>query len=85
MDMNDELKKLQDDVRRLESQVEALTKSNSEKKSNDVAAWGPLHVAATKTERCRNCKYIRLPHKSNPHYTCQLRHETVEPTWTCGH
>jgi len=82
--MSDELKKLQDDVRRLEAQVAALSNVNVGKIIREVETGEPPHPATGKLQRCKSCKYMRLPHKSNAHYTCELRHSTIESTWTCG-
>jgi hypothetical protein len=82
--MNDELKKLQDSVRRLETQVAALSNSDAGKIARDVMVGELPHEAASKCQRCKSCKYMRMPHRSNAHYSCEVRHTTIEPSWTCS-
>jgi len=82
--MSDELKKLQDDVRRLQLQVAALSNANAGKIIRVVETGESPHTATEKFQMCKSCKHMRLPHKSNPHYTCELRHSTIETKWTCG-
>ena len=78
------IEKLQEDLRRLELQVAALSNANMVKAFKTVEAGEPPHVAATKCQMCKHCSHMRMPHRSNPHYTCDARHATIEPTWTCG-
>jgi ribosomal protein L32 len=78
------IEKLQDDIRRLEIKVAGLSNVNASKTINDVEVGEPPHTAIGKCQRCKNCKHMRYPHRSNPHYTCEVRHSTIEPTWTCG-
>ncbi len=82
--MNDELKKLQDSVRRLEIQVAALLKEDAAKAAVNVMVGELPHEAAAKCQRCKSCKYMRMPHRSNANYSCEVRHTTIEPTWTCN-
>lgn len=82
--LQEDMEKLQEDLRRLEIQVAALSTVEIRKTIRDVAADEPPHAATGKWERCKNCKNMRMPHRTNAHYTCELRHATIEPTWTCG-
>ena len=82
--LQDDMEKLQDDVRRLEIQVAALSNVNIGQIISDVEAGEPPHAAIGKFQMCKSCKHMRYPHKSNAHYTCDVRHATIEPTWTCG-
>jgi hypothetical protein len=61
------------------------TQPNTEDKriARDMQIGNPPHVATEKCQRCKSCKYMRMPHRSNAHYTCEVRHTTIEPTWTC--
>jgi hypothetical protein len=82
--MSDELEKLRNDVRRLEIQVATLSSVDPGKIARVVGADEQPHAATEKGQRCKTCKYMRMPHRSNAHYTCEVRHTTIEPTWTCG-
>lgn len=82
--LQDDVKALQDNIRRLEIQLAALSHVNTGKILNEVEAGDPPHPAVGKCQQCKSCKNARMPHKSNPHYTCGLRHKAIEPTWTCG-
>ena len=82
--MSDKLEKLRDDVRRLEIQMAALSNINNEKIISDVTAGSQPHEAAGKCQRCKSCTHMRMPHRSNEHYSCMARHANIEPNWTCG-
>jgi chromosome segregation ATPase len=82
--LQDDLENLRDEVRRLETKMAALSNVETAKIAGDADASEPPHEATGKCQRCKNCKHMRYPHKSNAHYTCALRHETIETTWTCG-
>lgn len=81
--LQDDITNLQKEVRRLEIQVATLFNADAEKSVSGMEAWETPHTASDKFQRCKNCKYMRLPHKSNAHYTCNVRRATIEPTWTC--
>jgi hypothetical protein len=82
--LQNNVEKLRDDVRRLEMRMATLSNLDTEKIARDIESGEPPHEAAAKCQRCRSCKYMRMPHRSNVHYTCEVRHTTIEPTWTCG-
>lgn len=82
--LQDDLEKLEDNLRSLEVQVTMLSNDEIGKPISAIEAGEPPHLAIGKFQRCKSCKHMRLPHRSNAHYTCVLRHESIEPTWTCG-
>lgn len=82
--LQDEVEKLQGEQRKLGTQVEAAFGVNIEKTTSTVETFEQPYPATGKCRRCKSCKHVRLPHRSNPHYTCEMRHATIEPTWTCG-
>lgn len=83
-ELQDEVEKLQDDLRRLEIQVAGLSNTDIGTIVKNVEAVDSPHPATGKCQRCKSCMNMRMPHRSNPHYTCELRHSTIEPAWTCG-
>lgn len=82
--LQNEVEALQDELRRLEALVAAVSIGNIEKTHRDVEALEPPHEAIGKCQMCKSCKHMRLPHRSNAHYTCDMRHTTIEPKLTCG-
>ncbi len=81
--LQDDVEKLQEDIRRLENQMVALQNIGTGKTTSVAVECEPPYPATEKLQRCKSCKYMRMPHKSNAHYTCNVRHSTIEPTWTC--
>lgn len=79
-----DLQLLRNEVKNLEIQMTTITNTYVGKINEDVEASQPPYPTMVKCQRCNKCKNIRMPHKSNPHYTCTLRHATIEPTWSCG-
>ena len=79
-----DVEKLQDAVKLLEQQMAKLPAAKNEEDVTEEKLSDPSHEAAVKMLRCKHCSHMRMPHRSNPHYTCGLRHETIEPYWTCG-
>ena len=82
--LQDDLQKLRNDVRTLEIQVAALSNPEIVNSIGKVEFGAPPHPTSVKCQKCKSCKHMRMPHKSNAHYTCVLRHENIEPSWTCG-
>lgn len=41
------------------------------------------YPATEKCRYCKQCKHMRLAHRSNPHYSCEIQHVNVEAKWTC--
>jgi len=82
--LQDDLQKLRNEVRNLEIQVAALANPDIANSTRKVECGESPHPATTKCQKCKSCKHMRMPHKSNAHYTCGLRHENIEPSWTCG-
>ena len=60
-----------------------VMQNNMEKTQGLLSVEELPNEAAVKCQRCKNCKYMRMPHRSNAHYSCQVRHTNIEPTWTC--
>jgi len=81
--LQDDVDKLREDIIRLELQMAMLSNLNTGTNTSAVEACEPPYPATEKLQRCKNCKYMRMPHRSNSHYTCNVRHSTIEPTWTC--
>lgn len=81
--LQEDVDKLREDIRSLEIQVAGLSNLNAGKTASAVDACELPHLATEKQQRCKSCKYMRMPHRSNAHYTCNVRHSTIEPTWTC--
>ena len=81
--LQEDMKKLQNEVRRLEIQVAAVSNVSVGDTTRGVEVGASPQPATTKLQMCKSCKHMRLPHKSNPHYACGLRHENIEPRWTC--
>ena len=79
-----DLQKLRLEVRSLQIQVAKSSNIDISKNINAVEEGEFPHETTAKCQRCKSCKYMRMPHKSNPHYTCTLRHQTIETTWTCA-
>jgi ribosomal protein L32 len=80
----DEVEKLRCELRRLEAQVAVLSNSGCKKTIKDTELLETPYEATGKLNRCKNCSSMRMPHRSNPHYTCTIRRSTIEPNWTCG-
>ncbi len=82
--LQNDVEMLQEDINRLKMQVAALSTTDLGKQARDMEACDSPHTATDKFQRCKKCKYMRMPHKSNAHYSCNVRHAIIEPTWTCG-
>ena len=78
-----DVENLRDDVRRLENQMATLSNVEAGTIIRDVDAGESPHEVTGKSQMCKRCKSMRMPHRSNAHYTCEMRHTTIEPTWTC--
>jgi hypothetical protein len=78
------IEQLQEELKRLEIQVAALSNANTGKVFQTMEAVELPHLAAGKCQMCKHCSHMRMPHRSNPHYTCDAQHSTIEPNWTCG-
>lgn len=81
--LQDDVDKLREDIIRLELQMAALSNLNAGTYTSAVETFEPPYPATEKLQRCKSCKYMRMPHRSNAHYTCNVRHSTIAPTWTC--
>lgn len=82
-EMQNEVEKLQEQVRRLEIQMAELSHADMGNIAQDTKTSEPPHPAIGKCQLCKRCSHVRMPHKSNPHYSCGARHTNVEPSWTC--
>lgn len=82
--LKDDVEKLRSELRRLEAQVAALSNAGSKKIITDMKQFEKPYETAVKFQRCKNCSNMRMPHRSNPHYTCTIRQSIIEPKWTCG-
>jgi hypothetical protein len=82
--LQNDVEKLRDNVRCLEFQISAIADVNLGKIGRPVETVELPYPATGKFQRCKNCTHVRLPHKSNPHYTCDVQHASIEPTWICA-
>ena len=78
-----EVEKLRQDLKMLESQLVALSPSESNKTPVASKYVEVPHLTEEKSMRCKTCKHLRLPHKSNSHYSCQMQNTIVDPKLTC--
>lgn len=81
--LKDDVEKLRCELRKLEAQVAALSNSGCKKTIKDMELLETPYKATGKLNKCKNCSSMRMPHRSNPHYTCTIRHSTIEQNWTC--
>ena len=79
----DVVEKLQEDVRRLEIQAAVASGVDNGKIIRAFETGNPPHEATGNFQRCKNCRNFRLPHRTTPRYTCDVRQATIEPKWTC--
>ena len=79
-----DVEKLRQDLKMLESQLAALSPSGSNKTPVASKNVEVPHPTEKKGMRCKSCKHLRLPHKSNPHYFCQMQNIIVDSKLTCG-